>query len=35
MKKSILFFLLISVFSNASIYAQGDLLKKVAGSMKD
>ncbi|MDQ1297387.1 MAG: hypothetical protein QG611_1369, partial [Bacteroidota bacterium] len=35
MKKSILFFLLISVFSNASINAQGDLLKKVAGSMKD
>ena len=35
MEKSILFFLLISVFSSASINAQGDILKKVAGSMKD
>jgi hypothetical protein len=35
MKKSILFILLISVFSTAALNAQGDLLKKVAGSMKD
>lgn len=35
MKKSIAFFLLISVFSSSAIFAQGGLLKKVAGSMKD
>jgi hypothetical protein len=35
MKKSILFLLMISVFTSASLNAQGGLLKKVAGSMKD
>ncbi|MCU0472946.1 MAG: hypothetical protein MUC93_06215 [Bacteroidales bacterium] len=35
MKKSLFFLLLIFAFSTSSLNAQGDLLKKVAGSMKD
>jgi len=35
MKKSILFFTVVILFSASSLQAQGDLLKKVTGSMKD
>jgi len=35
MKKSILFLAVVTIFSISSLQAQGDLLKKVAGSMKD